>query len=163
MTTWLERREKVEQHALAIERKLHASHHHNTPGEHAAKHIGLPHIVTRNIKMARVPSVNSVRFDDVVKAYGATNILDTLADFIAEINYSGASTGVLQARSRNTVIPFSSIHVFHKIKFTSSPASSDIVDTIHVRAEQKDTNGRIIPSRFNTVLVHGKESNSIHG
>jgi len=52
MTTWLERREKVEQHALAIERKLHASHHHNTPGEHAAKHIGLPHIVTRNIKMA---------------------------------------------------------------------------------------------------------------
>jgi len=104
----------------------------------------------------------SVRFNNIVTAYGAMYILDVLADFIAQINYLDVSIGAFQAQSRNTVIPFSSVHMFHKIKFTSSN-SSDIVDTIHVRAERKNPNGRIIPARFDTVLVRSKDSNTIHG
>src|SRR6267154_4283252 len=103
----------------------------------------------------------SVRFNNIVTAYGAMYILDVLADFIAQINYLDVSIGAFQSRSRNTVIPFSSVHVFHKIKFTSSN-SSDIVDTIHVRAERKNPNGCIIPARFDTVLVRSKDSNTIH-
>ena len=162
MTTWLERREKLEQHVIAIEARQNASCCHDTPGEHATTPIGPPRIGTRNIKMAQTPSARSVRFDDIVREYGAENILDALADFIAQINHAGASSAVLQARSRNTLIPFSSVHVFHKIKFTC-PSSSDIVDTIHVRAERKDPNGRVIPSRFDTALVRSRDSNSIHG
>jgi hypothetical protein len=162
MTTWLEHCEKIEQHALAIEGRHRASHHHDAPRERATKPIGPPHMGTRNVKMAQRPTVRSVQFDDVVKKYGATNILDALSDFIAQINYPGASTGALQAQSRNTLIPFSSVHVFHRIKFTSS-SSLDIVDSIHVRAEKKDPKGRMVPSRFDTVLVRSKDSNTIHG
>ena len=157
MTMWLERRGKIEQHTLAIERRQQATCH--VPGEHP---IGPPHVDICNIKMAQHPSVRSVKFDDLVKEYGAIDILDALADFIAKINYFGATMGVLQAHARNIVIPFSSVHVFNKIKFTS-PGSSDIVDAIHVHAERKDPTGHIVPSRFDTVLVRGKESNCIHG
>jgi hypothetical protein len=167
MTTWLERREKMEQHAIAIEGKQDASRHHGASRESTTKPIGPPCMGTRSVKMARRPTVRSVRFDDIVREYGAVTILDALADFIAQINYSGASTSVLQAQSRNTVIPFSSVHVFHKIKFTcpsTSSKSSDIVDTIHVRAEKKGSDGRTIPSRFDTVLVRGTDLNgTIHG
>jgi len=166
MTTWLERCEKMKQHAVEIEGKQDASRHHGTSRESATKPIGPPCMDTRNVKMAKRPTVRSVRFNDIVKEYGAVTILDTLADFITQINNPGASTSVLQARSRNTVIPFSSVHVFHKIKFTCSSASSkssEIVDTIHVRAEKKNSNGRTIPSRFDTVLVRGTDLNSIHG
>lgn len=163
MTTWLERHEKVDQHAIAIERRQDASHHHNAPRGHTTKPIGPPCMGTRNVKMAKRPTVRNTRFDDIVNKYGAVNILDALADFIAQVNYPGASTAALRAQSRNTVIPFSSVHVFHKIKFTC-PSSSDIVDTIHVRAERKEPNGRTVPSRFDTVLVRGRDSNStIHG
>jgi hypothetical protein len=164
MTTWLERREKMGRHALTIELRQRGLYHHNVPREHATtqKPIGPPRTGTRHVKMAQQPTVWGVRFDDIVKNYGATNILDALADFIAKINHPDASTVVLQARSRNTLIPFSAVNVFHKIKFTSS-SSSDIVDTIHVQAERKDPSGHVIPSRFDTVLVRSKVSDTIHG
>ena len=159
MTTWLERHEKVAQHAIAIEAGLHgsASDHCDT----LMKPLGPPHVGTRHVKMAQNPTVRNVHFDDIVNKYGAVNILDALGDFIAQVNHVGASTVGLQTRSRNTVIPFSAVNVFHKIKFTC-PGSSNIVDTIHAQAETMDTNGHAIPSRFDTVLVRGRDS-SIHG
>ena len=162
MTTWLERHEKMERRAIAIGGQQHGLHHHDSSREHAIKLIGPPYMATHNVKMAKKPNVRSVGFADIVKEYGAEEILDTLADFIARVKYPTASATRLPARSRNVLIPFSSVHVFHKIKFTCSE-SGDIVDTIHVRVEKRDSNGRTIPSRFDTVLVRGRDSNSIHG
>ncbi|KAF8262114.1 hypothetical protein EI94DRAFT_1886708 [Lactarius quietus] len=50
--------------------------------------------------------------------------------------------------------------VHHKIKFTNS--DNTIVNSIQIRPEQKDARGCSIPSRFDTVLVHGK-NDSMHG
>ncbi len=81
MTAWLERHEKVEQHAIAIEAVQHGSHQ-NAPRKHATKPIGPPCMGTHNVKMAKHPSTRSVQFDDIIKEYGAMNILDTLGDLI---------------------------------------------------------------------------------
>ncbi|KAF8257402.1 hypothetical protein EI94DRAFT_1817982 [Lactarius quietus] len=73
---------------------------------------------------------------------------------------SGATLFNLAA---NTLIPFHSVPVYHKIKFSTSD-SLEIVDSIQIRLEQKDTRGHPIPSWFDTVLVHGKDPNaSAHG
>jgi len=40
---------------------------------------------------------------------------------------------------------------------SSNLEHSEIVDAIHARPEQRDSCGQIIPSRFNTVLVKGRE------
>ena len=142
MTTWLEHHKKVEEHAIAIE----AGQHRDALSERSiAKPIGPPHMGTCHVKMAQHPTVRNVHFNDIVNKYGAVNVLDALGDFIAQINYAGASRMELQTRSRNIVIPFSAVNVFHKIKFTC-PGSSDIVDTIHAWAEKMDTNGHAIPS-----------------
>ncbi|KAF8262258.1 hypothetical protein EI94DRAFT_1704907 [Lactarius quietus] len=70
---------------------------------------------------------------------------------------SGAALSQLAA---DTLIPFCSVPVHHKIKFTNS--DNTIVDSIQIRLEQKDAHGRSIPSRFDTVLVRGK-NDSVHG
>ena len=77
MTAWLEHREKVEQRAIAIEVVQHGSHQ-NAPGKRATKPIGPPCVGTHNVKMAKHPSTRSVQFNDIIKEYGAVNILDTL-------------------------------------------------------------------------------------
>jgi hypothetical protein len=60
------------------------------------------------------------------------------------------------------LLPFNSLSMFHKIKFTSKiegnsdSSESDVVDTIHVWPEQTDNHGQIILVQFNTVLVCGQ-------
>ena len=163
MTLWLERREKVQRHTAMIQGRLQAAHDHNALGAHLAKPIGPPGPGTRYLKMARNPTKRRVYFEELAQDYGAVYFQDALGDFIAKIKNPGASTRTLNDQARNALIPFRSVSVFHKVKFSQSGTSkSDIVDAVHVRPEQTDSQGRIIPSRFDTVLVRGKQDN-IHG
>ncbi|KAI9432881.1 hypothetical protein BJY52DRAFT_1422843 [Lactarius psammicola] len=82
------------------------------------------------------------------------NFQDALADFIAWINHPQASVMALKALAEDTLLPFRSVPVFHKIKFVST-CESEIVDSIHVWPDQRDARGRLIPSRFDTVIVDG--------
>ena len=51
----------------------------------------------------------------------------------------------------------------HRIKFTDSD-QTEIVDSVQVQPEQKDKRGRLVPARFDTVLVRGKsQGNSDSG
>ena len=62
---------------------------------------------------------------------------------------------VLRARAADTLLPFQSAPVFHRIKFSSSNTdNSEICDSVVVRPEQLDTHGRTVPSHFDTVVVH---------
>ncbi|KAN0128065.1 hypothetical protein V8E53_014102, partial [Lactarius tabidus] len=55
------------------------------------------------------------------------------------------------------------ISIYHKIKFSNSD-NSEIVDSIQIRPEQKDGCGCLVPLRFDTVLVRGKDPDAgIHG
>ena len=115
--------------------------------------------------MAQNPMLKAVSFNDLAQNYGAIEFQDALADFIAQTNNPMASGATLSTFASNTLIPFRSVPVYHKIKF-SSPDGSEIIDSIQVRPDQKDSHGRRVPSRFDTALVYGKSRSQdklVHG
>ena len=79
MTTWVERREKVQDHSAFIKwRQL--SEQENVP---FSKPIGPPRPSARCLRMARYPPLKAVSFNDLAQKYGAIDFQDALADFIA--------------------------------------------------------------------------------
>ena len=158
MTTWVERREKTQNHTAYI--KWRQQSHQASPRMSTfGKRLYCP----RFLKMARNPTVKAVSFDTLSSKYGAVEFQDCLADFIAKLNHPGASAAVLRTRSADTLIPFRSVPVFHRIKFTSDANGSDTNDSVVVRPEQFDTHGRTVPSRFDTVIVCGEHDATMHG
>ena len=144
MTTWLERQEKIQRHTAYLQLK----HGPNQTRAHVKKPMGPPSARAYLIKMTLHPSVRSVGYNDLVLKYGAIDFEDALGDFI---------TTTAQARGENTLIPFRTVPVYHKVKFIASDQrdnNPDTVDAIHARPEQMDSQQRVIPARFDTVLVH---------
>jgi len=160
MTKWLERREKVQHYSGFISWRQQQDQDRNVP---ARIDVGPPHAKVLTTKMARFPSRGKVSFDALATDHGALAFQDSLAEYIAQINYPGASRGALGNLAHNTHIPFSGVPVYHKIKFTARGdlKQYEIVDCVHVRPDQKDSRGRIIPARFDTVLVRGNKGISI--
>ena len=152
MTSWLERREKMQRHAAFIKRQQQA-----LPLEtQISIPIGSP--LPWYLRIAKRSNA-SVSFDDLAVKYGAISFEDALADFITKVNYPRDSTRRTRLRAGDEAIPFRSVPVFHKIRFVASPDSedTDTVDAVHMKPEELDTRGRITPSRFDTVLVHGQD------
>ncbi|KAH9014404.1 hypothetical protein EDB84DRAFT_1277679 [Lactarius hengduanensis] len=158
MTTWLERREKVQQR-IAFVRRQQAVGQENTQ---IPQPIGPPQPTTRCIKMTLHPSTKVTSFNDLAIKYGAVEFQDALADFIAQMNHPNASAATLRSLAADTLIPFRSVPTYHKIKFQLN-GHPEVVDSIHVRPEQKDSRGRRIPSRFDTTLVRDGSQNSTRG
>ena len=160
MTMWLGRREKIKKHSIYIKWR---QEHCPTSAPSLPKPIGPLQIGTRYLKMAQNPTTKAT-FEELAEKYGAIDFQDNLADFIALTNYPGASAAVLRTRAADTLIPFQSVPVFHRIKFSSSakPEGAEIIDSVVVRPEHRDTHGRLVPSRFDTVLVRGQEDR-MHG
>jgi hypothetical protein len=154
MTKWLERREKIHQLSTFFNLRDNTGVLLRLPTQKA---LGQPHACTLTLKMKQKPSKPRVLFDVLARDYGALEFQDALADFVAQVNCPGASRTALRHRAHNTHIPFSGVPVYHNIKFTN--AESEIVDVVHVRPEQKDSRGRIIPGRFDTVLVNSRGPN----
>lgn len=151
MTVWLERCEKLQQHGAFIEWTQRRDH----PGQQSRTPMGPLHVRAQTLKMAVNPTFKAVPICDVIRKYGAVDFVDALADFIARINYPLASAQELARRSEDTLIPFSRVPIYHNMKFTMS-GSGEVTDAVHARAEQTDLCGRIVPSRFDTVLVQGR-------
>jgi hypothetical protein len=105
--------------------------------------------------MARNPTFKAVPIRDIIAKYGAVDFPDALADFIARINFPLASAQELLRQSEDTLIPFSRVPVYHNMKFTMG-GNGEVIDAVHARPEQTDLRGRIVPSRFDTVLVQGR-------
>jgi hypothetical protein len=156
MTLWLERRERIQRHAAHITRQQlggQSEAHTVTPS------LGPPHIHHGYLKMPRNPTLKSVSFQMIVCDYGASSFQDALADFIARVNHPGVSAATLRNRAHNTLIPFYSVRIYHKFKYTASDSlePSEVVDSVHVHPAQPglrgNRHGRIIPARFDTVLV----------
>jgi len=158
MTKWLERREKVLQHSGFITPRPQ----NHQPSSPARNVIGPPRAYAQKVKMAQKPESRQVLFDILARDYGALDFQDMLADFIAQLNYPGVSGGALRVRAHDTHIPFTRVPVYHKIKFTKIGDFNEIeiADVVHIRPEQKDSRGRIIPARFDTVLVETSKGQS---
>jgi len=152
MTAWLERREKVQQHALFVTWRQQAEPERLHERVQCSERLGTPKPIPRTVQMTRNPSRKAVSFNNLADEYHALDFQDALADFIARINHPQASATALNALAEDTLLPFRSVAVFHKIKFISIH-NSDVIDTVHVRPDQRDARGRPIPPRFDTVLV----------
>jgi hypothetical protein len=160
MTLWLERREKMQRHAASIDRKQEVPQRH----AHARTMIGPPRTRAQFAKMTLHPSVKNVSFNGLKTRYGAPNFQDALADFVTQAKNPGASRSTLLARARNLLIPFQGVPTFYVIKFTGTEGSQ-IIDSVHARPKRKDKRrgGRIIPSRFDTVLVQSPSRDTKQG
>ena len=113
--------------------------------------IGPLHPRAQSIKMTEDPSKKAVPFLDISKKYGTASFQDALADFIASVNNPRARVRALHTYSANTLLPFRTVCVYHKIKFMTR---SEIVDAVHVRLEWLK-NRWVTPARFDTVLIQG--------
>jgi hypothetical protein len=162
MTTWLERCEKTRRHATFIEWRQKQDLPASVPGLPQRQIPEPPQPGTRCVTMTRNPTIRRVSFNDIAHDYGAIDFLDTLGDFIAHLREPRASGRALRNLGANTLIPFQHVPVFHKIKFKDGEGT--IVDSVHVRPEQVDARGRIIPARFDTVLIRtGQQPNNLQG
>ena len=151
MTSWVNCREKVQHHLSFIKWRQRA----NGDAITLVKPIGPPCPSARSLRMAQNATLKAVLFDTRAQKYGAIDFQDALVDFIAQMNHPTASGAVLSALASDTLLPFCLVPVHHQIKF-SILDGSEIVDSILVQPEQKDTRGRPVPPQFDTVLIHGK-------
>jgi hypothetical protein len=117
-----------------------------------AKPIGPLCPAAQRLKMLQHPMVKAVSFDDLANKYGAIDFQDMLVDFIAHFNNPMATGVTLFTLAMDTLIPFCSVPVHHRFKFTDLD-TSQIVDSIFVWLEQKDVCGHLVPSWFDTVLI----------
>ena len=159
MAAWQERREKIQVHYVYVKWRQRA----NPTNPPTTKPIGPPRPGAQRLKMALHPTLRTVSFDDLALRYGAVDFQDALADFIAQFNNPTASGTSLSTLAADTLIPFRSVPVHHRIKFTDSD-QTEIVDSVQVRPEQKDKRGRLVPARFDTALVCvNSQGNAISG
>ncbi|KAH8996568.1 hypothetical protein EDB83DRAFT_2509885 [Lactarius deliciosus] len=148
MTAWLERSEKIQIRTASVEWQPQRD---PTNTQTSMTSTGPLQVGTRYLKMTLHPTVKAVMFDELAAGYGAVDFQDALADFIALINYPGASAAMLRTRAADTLLPFRSV------------PNSEIVDSAVIRPEQKDGRRHTVPQRFDTVLVRGKCQDVMHG
>ena len=168
MTTWLERREKLYHHTAFIEREQEGGSvplGRNGISPSTPSHSHHPEFHFGHLKMAQSPTIKAVSFQDIDRKYHANNFQDDLADFIAEVNYPGASTAVLRARAEDTLIPFHAVPVFHRMRFVhrNDCDEEETVDAVYIRPEYVDMHGQIVPARFDTVLVRNRQDHAHTG
>ena len=149
MTRWLERKEKVTRHSAFIDWRL------------SGQPKPLPLAIRRpHIQMTRNPT-KTVSLTKIMSDYSAPLFSEALQMVVARCQHPTASQARLNYVAPKIALPFSSVPVFHKIKFWNQdpycrPDCSDILDVAHVRPRQKGKKGWI-PARFDTVLVNSEE------
>ena len=146
MTTWLQRRETINQHAAFIDWCKGGLTAFPTP------QLAYPRPNMMLCPSLTIyPSEKGITFDSLHNRYGAVDFQDALADFIVQHNYPELSTIASRRRANNTLLPFQRVSVFHKIKFTDpEDPITKTVDVVHVQPGARDNRGA---GRFDTAFV----------
>ena len=169
MTLWLERKEKIQQHkayitwVLAGRPSLKSVTFANA-APHQPVSMGAPE---SHFHISKTLSVRAASFSLLVTDYGATYFRDALAWYIVTCHNPALSSLEVERQSAKVYFRFSSVRVFHKIKFmikdVSSSVDSSFIDVAHVKPASKDKRSKTVPGRFNTVLVCNVESSTSIG
>ncbi|KAF8272272.1 hypothetical protein EI94DRAFT_1862395 [Lactarius quietus] len=149
MTVWNEHCKEVEQHAFFVAWQQQAQ---QLAYDQSLTLEGPPVPVPCTTQMALNPMLKAVSFDDLTNKYRAWDFQDAITDFITQVNHPDASTAALKDLAKNTLLPFQTVPVFHKIKYLST-CDSEVINTVHVWPEQSDVHGNPIPLHFNTVII----------
>ncbi|KAM6499612.1 hypothetical protein JOM56_005120 [Amanita muscaria] len=159
MTIWLERREKIERHGKYI--KWRSDIH--SDDIHQPSLTPMPSLTSnRRIKMTRYPSIQAVSIDDLVNKYGATFFIDAFARFVVLWRNPQTTRARLERDALDVHIPFRTVSVFHHIRYKDihdREEASESSDVIHIKPQYKNKNGKIVPGRFDTGLVHRRAEN----
>ena len=152
MTVWLERKEKILRHQSYLE-WCH--------GNNLSIPTCQPSMAFNGVLMlTKFPSRMAVDLDEIVAKYGAVFFLEALRRYIVLSKHSGPqlTPNQLERAILYTKLPFTSVPVYHKLKFTT-PANTGrtkhlTLDAIYVRPERQSKKGLIVPARFDTALVN---------
>nr|VWP01897.1 Para aminobenzoic acid synthetase [Ganoderma boninense] len=178
MTLWLERREKVLRHEAYIQWRLgrraaraqvdpsggltgsvSSAPSRTQPSTNPSIISTLPKKPLTQMMLAKWPSIKALRFQPAASLYGVNQLQDALARFIAKYRDPTLSDHQVKQAAQHTVFRFGAVPVWHKIKLVLEDAQhlgvmEVIRDTVHARPERKDSQGRTVPARFDTVLVN---------
>ena len=95
--------------------------------------------------------------DEIVTKYGAVFFREVLCQHLVLSQHSGSqlTQNQLEHAIMYKSLPFTSVAVYHKLKFTNFVDSKHVtLDAIYVRPERKSKKGLMIPARFDTALVN---------
>ena len=152
MTIWLERKEKI----LRYQSYLEWRHGNGTGIVIPPSSISYNGVLT----FTKWPSKKAVDLDEIVTEYGAIFFREALRRYIVLSKHSGPelNRNQLERAILYTNLSFTSVPVYHKLKFTT-PANSAhtkhlTLDAVYVRPERQSKKGRAIPARFDTALVN---------
>jgi hypothetical protein len=154
MTVWLERKEKILRHRSYLECQRLGKNTTIVPTPQP------PMEYNGVLTLTKFPSQTAVDLDDIVAKYGATFFHQALRRYLVISKHSGPQLTPNQVERAilYTKLPFTSVAVYHKLKFTK-PADSGrgknlTLDAIYVRPERHSKKGLIVPARFDTALVN---------
>jgi hypothetical protein len=159
MTSWLERKEKIQRHEQYLQWRLHGN------SSLTNMHVLHPRLHARRIlKMAHHPSARAVSIDSLIMNYGATYFRDALARFAVQWQNPCLPPPAVERESVNIEIPFVNVSTYYRIKYIEEGATAT-ADSIHVQPKRNDKHGRPISGRFDTVLVYigSQGQTGIHG
>ncbi|KAJ3555685.1 hypothetical protein NM688_g2437 [Phlebia brevispora] len=149
MTVWLERREKVHRHDRFVQWRLTG---HGSAGKDV---VSFPHVI-----LPQHFSERSISFDDLANDYGAYDIRNALASWIAKTLDPSLSGTRLEHAATKVRLPLRSVPVYHKIRLANSDPyvrltnASDNIDVVHVQPARLDKHGHAVPGKFDVVLVN---------
>ncbi|KAH7902826.1 hypothetical protein BJ138DRAFT_1121048 [Hygrophoropsis aurantiaca] len=154
MTLWLERKEKMQYHDNFVRWRQNQNITQMDPRLTTTPDLSY----LREFKIAKYPSAKAT-FQTLDHQYGAHHFQAALARFIVQVTRPTLSARRLEDAAYEVILPVSSVSVFHKIRYNAINSlgfkdESATVDAIHVKPQQKDQQGRIVPARFDTVLVN---------
>lgn len=162
MTVWLKRKEKILRHESYI--------HWQQSGLSRIT-VNPPRLIPRRqIRMAKHPSAKGVPFERLASDYGAIFFRDALARYVVTLSHPTFNRNQVERASGDIFFQFRTVSAFHRIKFAIDAdgvvgkAPTTVVDSIHISPSRKDPRGRVIPARFDAVLVtNGTESTDLKG
>lgn len=112
-----------------------------------------------HIRMTKLPTVRAVPFDELAEDYGAYDIRNALAKFVAKSNKPALSGARLELAASRVVLFFNKLPVFHKVRFSNPNPQEwleceDVQDVAHAKPAWVNPQHRHVPARFDTVLVN---------
>ena len=112
------------------------------------------------LTLTKWPSKKAVDLDEIVAKYGAVFFREAVRRYLVLSKHSGPplTPNQLEHAIVYVNLPFTSVPVYHKLKFTT-PADSArtnhlTLDAIYVRPERRSKKCLVIPARFDTALVN---------
>jgi hypothetical protein len=107
------------------------------------------------MKIATRASAYGVAFDEIRSRYKAFDFVGALSRYVIHMQHPELSRRDVDQLVHGLHIPFSSVPVFHRIKFVTQdlfsidPSADIVVDSVHCEPSQS-----ALPGRFDTAIIN---------